>query len=265
MIRHCIAFVLVFCSNTLLSQNRLEIRKSLNIRDVHYFDVDQFSNLYVINNDELKKLDPAGKMIYSYSNPIFGIPETVSAFNALNPQLFYPDLNEIVVLDNRLNEERSLNLVQSGTFLDVSLVDISDQETIWLYDQATDRIYRYNFSDLKVRNQSLNITQITGMENRPNKLISTFDRVYLNIPEKGILIFDATGSYIRYIPLLNAIDIAVYDQTIMALANGKLYRYDLRTFERQELEVELEGIRNIRIMEKVIYFLNEDGIHLGDL
>ena len=53
-------------------QEKYILLKSIPAKDVDYFSVDHFNNLYLVNGNELIKYDKDAKQLYSFSNPILG-------------------------------------------------------------------------------------------------------------------------------------------------------------------------------------------------
>ncbi|MDZ7847942.1 MAG: hypothetical protein U5L96_14955 [Owenweeksia sp.] len=121
-----------------------------------------------------------------------------------------------MVLDNRLNESARLDFNELG-FYDVQLLSFSDQDNVWFYDQATDKIHRYNLRLQRATNQSLNISQIVGEENTPTGMVSSVNRVYLNIPTQGVYVFNATGSIFQVLAVRQISDFQIREGKLICL------------------------------------------------
>ena len=223
------------------------------------FYVDQFQNLYVVNNAELRKYDPTYKQLYSYSNPLKGAINQVDVLNALNPYIFYKDWNEVVVVDNRLNASTAINFNDYG-FLDVLFISFADQENVWFYDQGTDKLYRFNLQSKQVVNSSLNITQLIGAENTPHSMVSTINKVYLNIPAKGILLFDALGSLQKTIPIKEVESFCVQGDELYYVQNEQVFLYNISTSQITSFELKDKEIKNVRVGGNRLYISNKGGI-----
>lgn len=184
----------------LSAQPELELVSAVKVpAGTEQFTVDQFGNYYLVIDDQVVKYNPKGKLLYSYSDPLYGAISNIDALIAMNPLLFYNDVNQLRILDNRLNETQQINLLEAG-FIDPLLVAYSDENNIWIYDQVKDQLVRYNLSFRKTNRQSLVISQISENENRPSALFSSFDRVLMYVPGTGIMVFDAQASFIKTLP-----------------------------------------------------------------
>ena len=253
-------FSLLLAAN-LHSQKSYELLLSLQLGAVDDFNVDQFKNIYVVNGTELIKYDPDAEKLYSFSQPILGDIYQVDVQNALNPYVFYRDVNRLVIVDNRLNANAEINFTEYG-FLDVQFISFADQNNVWFYDQATDKIYRFNMQMKSTSNQSLNITQISGSENQPRGMISTIDQVYLNVPDKGILVFDAVCAFQKLIPVKDVVSFAVRKKQLYIIQDEKLQIYDLNTARLLPVALTEKDMRSIKVTTDRIYLLAENSLKI---
>lgn len=257
-----LAFVILLISTAqAFSQNSPPI-ETFKLKGVDQFYVDQFQNLYVVIGPELRKYDPTYKQLYSYSNPIKGAINQADVMNALNPYIYYKDWNEVVVVDNRLNASTAINFNDYG-FLDVQFISFSDQYNVWFYDQATDKLYKFRLPSKKVTNSSMNITQLTGVENVPTGMLSTINKVYLNVPEKGILVFDALGALQKTIPLKNIETFYVQGEEVYLLKENKLSLYNLSNSSLSELNIKDSlAVSSVKVSGKKLYLRTSNGIEV---
>lgn len=158
------------------------------------FTIDQFGDHYLLLGEELQKRFRDKSDPYSYSDPLLGQISKVDALDPMNPILFYNEVNAVHLLDNRLNLQTTYSLLDAG-FIDPTLVAYADEQAIWIYDQVQDRVIRFDLRSEKTTRQSVVITPLLSGENRPSDLQSSFNRIMLRIPESGVLLLDAQGSF----------------------------------------------------------------------
>ncbi len=239
---------------------QLTLKTVIPQKGVEFFTADQFGNLYTIKDDILHKLDSKGKELYAYSNPLLGELSQVDVLNAMNPLLFYQDVYQIIILDNRLNQSSQTAFANYG-FLDVRLVAYSDEENIWFYDQVTDKIYRFNIETKKITTQTLNITQIAGKENQPQILVSTIENIYLYLSGTGILVFDPVGAYKKTIPVNDILDFEVEGKKLYYLKNDLVVEVDLLTRQEKKYPLDINGTKALSVTGKNLYLLYDAGIN----
>lgn len=210
--------ILLFCPLlTFAQQLELELIRRVPLPlEADLFTADQYNDLYVVFREELIKISTGGEENYSFSEPLLGVIQGVDALNPMSPLVFYDDVNQLRILDNRLNESRRFDLLDAG-FIDPILVAYSDQNNVWLYDQIQDQLLRYDLFNERVTAKSQVITPIVENENLPSQLFCSFDRVILRIPGEGALVFDAQGAFLNRIPLET--------ETLLAFDNRQLLSY----------------------------------------
>lgn len=236
----------------------------LPIKDAQNFSADQFENLYVLKNDVITKYDISNKEQASFSNPLFGDITAIDVSNALTPIIFFGDTYRVGILDNRLNESASLNLIELG-FNDPKLISVSDDQHLWIYDQSIDKLIRYHFENAERTNTSLNISQLLGMENTPTQMVSTFENVFLNVPEKGILVFDATGAFQELIPIPGIRKFHVAGNQIYFIKDEILKSFDRQTKHQKEIQKNYRNILSFMVLNNKVFQLHAYGIEVNKL
>jgi hypothetical protein len=251
---------LVFQYNTVLAQEK----PFFPIKNCSTLAVDQFQYIYLCKDEEIYKFDNNFKKLAAYSNPLLSDITAIDVSNALNPILFYGETYRVVILDNRLNESTTLNLIDLG-FPDPKLVSVSDEKNLWIYDQSRDKIIRYHIENGRQTNKSLNISQLLGMENTPTQMMSTFDNVFLNIPEKGLMIFDATGSFLKLVATKHIERFQIDGNRLIFLKEGKIQLIDLKSNQQKTLSEGYEEINSFYISGNKLYVLDKVGLQITNL
>lgn len=258
MIRLFILLVLIFLARENAAQEWV-LQKALHLPEAELLGVDQFGSIYTARGYDLRKYDPDGEEIYAFANPVLGDIYEIDVLNPLAPYLFFRDANQMVVIDNRLNQKGQLNFNEFH-FIDVQLISFSDQDNVWFYDQGNDKLYRFNIRSRMTTNESLNITQIVGEENQPAGMVSSIDKVYLNIPGHGIYIFDATGAFSGIIPLLGVNIFDVEGKQLVAVRGEEVIFYNLRTGSSETWKPEIDDIKDIRLFNSTLYLFDGDDL-----
>src|SRR5690606_15742160 len=66
---------------------------------------------------------------------------------------------------------------------------------------------------------------------QPASMAESDGRLYVVAPERGVLVFDLFGTYLRTIPVTGGPAVQVADGLLWHVDAGNLVRYDLRTLE----------------------------------
>ncbi len=234
--------------------------QEIKIKNIDGLDVDQFGSIFITVGDKLTRYDKDLKEIASYSQPLLGDITKVDASNALNPVLWFGETYRINILDNRLNESRTINLLDQG-FRDPKLISVSDDGNIWIYDQSEDKIIRFSTESNKRTNNSLNISQILGEENDPIQIRSTFEKTYLNVPEKGILIFDAVGAFEKLVALKGIEYFSLYNSKIYYQKENTIYKLD-KQGKSEIICKDLTDCKTFDIFDNKIFLVNNSRVEI---
>jgi hypothetical protein len=212
---------------------------------VSFMTSDNLGNLYLVVNDELRKYNADGELQKTFSAKSHGSLAYVDVTDPLSILLHYKDFRKILFLDNMLSAKSSPILLDDLGVLQPNLVCNSYEGGFWIYDQQEFQLVRFN-KDLSISNQSGNIVQLTGVQIKPNYLIETLGKVYLNDPSNGILVFDKYGTYSKTLPFKNLVSFQVMDDLLLYYKESQLSQYNMKTFEQQSMEMPEKNIISAR-------------------
>jgi len=206
---------------------------------------DNLGNLYLVVNNELRKYDIDGNLQKTFSDKAHGSLAFADVSDPLSILLHYKDFHQIMFLDNMLSVKGSPILLDNLGVLQPTLVCNSYENGFWVYDQQEFQLVRFN-KDLVISNQSGNIVQLTGIEIKPNFLMETAGKVYLNDPDNGILVFDKFGTYSKILPFKNLTSFQILDDILVYFKGSKLSQYNMKTFEEKSMDMPVDSILNAR-------------------
>ena len=74
--------------------------------------------------------------------------------------------------------------------------------------------------------ESISLRSMLDHTQQPVSMIEKNKQVYLNVPGKGIIVFDRFGNYLKTIPLTECSRFQVTDTDIIYFNNDSLYKYN---------------------------------------
>ena len=96
--------------------------------------IDHLGQVYLVSpKNELFKFDMSGKQLFHFTNNSLGDLAFVDVSNPLQLTLFYPDLNQVILLDRTLNPLAQIDLNRQGFFNVTALCSARDGN-LWLFD-----------------------------------------------------------------------------------------------------------------------------------
>ena len=227
------------------------------------FTTDHLNKIYLIENNQIFKLNHAGDTLYVYSNKTLGNINCLDVNNTLRPILFFKENARIVVTDNTLSAQQNsysledLDLYQAQ-LIATSLVD----NGIWIYDQELFQLIKVNKEFERIY-ESGNLEQVLRKDNlNPSQILEHKDMVYMVCPKQGVLVFDIYGSYIKTIPLLNVGEIQIEDNIMYYQKEGNYYGYGLIDFEEVKIHLPFDTFEKIRLEKDRLIVLSKNKISI---
>lgn len=236
--------------------------KSIPIK-ASFLTTDQFSNCYIISDNQLIKYDSMGNFFANYSAKTLGSLTSIDASNPMKLQLFYRDLGKVITLDNMLAYTVSVNLID----LDIQqplVICNSYNDALWVYDQQDFQLKRIE-SSLQITQQSGNIAQMVGYDLKPTAMIEDNKFLYMNNPETGILVFDYYGSYYKTIPIQNIISFQIIDNKLVYYKENNFVSYDMHSFNDKMISVPKPASNLLypRIEKQRIFLLEKNNVEIN--
>lgn len=197
--------------------------------------VDQFGNFYVVADNRIEKFSPDGKFLYRYEEYRYGKFGMLDVTNPMKLLIYYPDFLTVTTLDRFLAPITTYNFFQLG-YQNITAVASSADNRLWFYDNVDFKLKKIDETGKLYRvSQPLNI--ITGYAPLPNFIIEKDNKVYVNDPEVGILLFDIFGGYSKTIPIKGLKKFQVLKEQIIYFEDNRLHSYNPVTFEDNNLSL----------------------------
>ncbi|HEX8517923.1 MAG TPA: hypothetical protein VF868_17135 [Bacteroidia bacterium] len=252
--------VFLLLSLTAVSQNKFQLLTAVETEADH-FTTDNQCNFYVIKRDELIKYNKNGKLLYKYSNKNLGAISYVDASNMMRVLVYYKDFSQVVFLDNTLSANgEPLSFDRMG-LQQVGVVCTSFNNGMWIYNQQNFSLMQLN-TNYEMVQQTDNLSNLLNIPLAPERILEHDNRVYMNNPSTGILIFDIYGTYHKTIPVKNAKEFQVIGDWVYFMQGGKIKAYNIKTTEDTEFNVPATGFSAFRLEMKALFLLTSTGISI---
>jgi hypothetical protein len=262
MILRSACFVLLFFLCSFIGAGYFLVKS--NLVKAQFMTTDKLGNCYtVLENNEVDKYNSTGVQEFNFSNKNLGKLKWVDATNPLKLLLFYPDFNQVVMLDNKLSLRSQFSL-RDLDILQPLLICTSVNEGIWVYDQEDFQLKRLD-TDLKVIQESGNIVQVTGVTLQPVQLVEANGYLYLNNPKTGVLVFDLFGTYYKTIPIKNITAFQILGDELFYFKEKKGNTFHLKTLADNPYEmpdIADTTVQFIRIENQKLFLLKPGALNI---
>ncbi|MFK7950233.1 MAG: hypothetical protein AB8G11_21765 [Saprospiraceae bacterium] len=237
--------------NTLLITENHQpfIKDSIVIQQASkYVTTDKLGQIYIVNaNDELIKYNAQGQEQFVYFDRTLGEISLIDATNPFQILVFFEGFQMVVWLDRTLNPISKTSFSDFG-FFQINTLSVASDNRIWIYDNTT-------FQIKKVDNQGNVITESLELNNITNNLYPNFiieknNRIYLNNPETGILVFDNFGQHIETIPITNLTNFQIIDNQLWYQWKSEFRSYHFKTLETQTIDLPFQVETNQAIFKQ---------------
>ncbi len=230
-------------SNSVIAQPEVEFNCICN-----FIEVDDFGNIYAVDQAELKKYNPNGKLLYRYSNQINSNITSVDVTNPLRIVLFHKESNVVTFLNRQLAQISSPINIYDATEFEAAVVGASSEGGFWMYSVDIQSIMLFD-SQLKKVQESQNLSG--WLNNSDVSFIREKNqKVYLGIAQK-VLIFDMFGSYITTIHFADAKHLKFGLGQISYSKKSRFFVYNLLL--KNEIE---KAVPVVEGFKKLFYFNN---------
>ena len=242
-----LACVFLFLTLPSVSAQHWKLFKKNDSLDCRYFLTDHLKNIYIItNNSEVLKYDGEGYFDSRFSYKKFGRIGAADVTNPFKIILYYADYQCIVVIDGALNPIKTLFL-NDMRVANASAIAMGDSGYIWIYDSGVNKILRFGV-DVSGFNLAYSTPPLSISGLQPNQMLIRDNFVYMNVPEKGIFVFDQFGKYIKTLDILKASGLQIIENQLFYKQNNQFFRFNLQTLAKTIINLP-EGVSGDRYMQ----------------
>ncbi len=223
--------------------------------------VDRLGHLYYANEqNRITKLNGAGDSIGYYANNSFGKISTIDATNPLKVLVYYPDFYSGVVLDRQLNETQQFNMLDLG-YGEIRVIASSIDGAMWIFNDHEQRLIKatqqgqvlQKGEDLRLRfNERL----------LPSKIVQAGDELYIQVPERGLLVFDLFGQFKTQILATSIQGFQIYGKQLLLRQNDQITIHDRQEpgKEVRSLEISVDPHEKILLSNQFLLRINRQSI-----
>lgn len=217
---------------------------------------DKLQQCYVVTSrNELLKYNKEGQLLFQYNNNRLGNLKWVDATDPFNVLLFYPDYFTVVLLDRTLNIVGEYQLYDLN-ITDVNAVAMANDNNLWYFDENAGKVKKISRAGETVE-ESVNTRLLLEKNIQPVNMLEANNRVYLNVPDTGVLIFDNFGTYLKQIPIKDLSSFQIIENQLVYQKEDKLLSYHLKSFLTAEITLpfKLEQEDQLKIRKGVLFLL----------
>ncbi len=190
--------------------------------------IDNFGSVFFTKNNVFYKKNKDTTI--SYNNLQLGKLTSAHIFNPLKINLFYKDLNTVIILDNRLAEIFRVDFNAAIDYKNVSYVSSGFDNTIWLFNQDTQILEVFDYKKRKT------IAQTLRPINDPIlSITSNYNYCYV-LTTKALLVYNYFGSSVAKVTNDGFEAITENNEALILKKENKLFHLNLDTKTTRPIE-----------------------------
>lgn len=259
--RSPLAVLLLFFSTSLLAQSDTAHWSVPGVFDL--FTTDELGQLYTLRGNDLDLYDQHGKHLAHNSFNSFGPISRIDAFSSLKPMIYSRAQAQLAVLDNTLSMQGGATNLNALGLPQATLACMGVQGCFWFFDERDLALMRLD-GQMKTLANTGRLDQLLGFTPAPTYMTENDSKLYVVDPERGVLVFDLFGTFMRTLPIYGAQTIQVREGLIWFVSDGKMNRYDMRLLTTDQVpwptSTDSLAPRDARIEHRRLYRLMSDRI-----
>ncbi|MFK7807214.1 MAG: hypothetical protein AB8F74_05360 [Saprospiraceae bacterium] len=229
--------------------------------DATFLTTDKLQQCYIVtSNNELLKYDQKGQLLFQYNNQRLGDITWVDATDPFHVLLFYQEYFTAIILDRTLNILGEYQLFDLN-ITDVNVVAMANDSNLWIFDETSGKLKMISQTG-EIVEESQNTRLLLEKSIQPVNIVATNNRIYINAPESGILIFDNFGTYLKTLPITELADFQIIDNQLIYQKGTKLFSFHLKSLLTTEIQLpfQLEPKDQLKIQKGVLFLLKEKNL-----
>ncbi len=228
------------------------------IIDANNFKTDKQGNIYVINNNELKKYNNEGAFLNSFSTENNYKITSIDISNPLKIMLFIETSNNIIFLNQTLNKINNIFLYNHDIY-SPQLVCNSLRGGFYIYDNTEYNVFY-------ISNNEKNQIKIDFFNNnfQPNFIQEDNNKLYLNYPDTGIVVLNNFFFEENFIPIKEIRNAQIKENNISFFdkKTSQIVIYNSKKKNVYKLKLPIKESDDARIEQDLLFILKKKQIFI---
>lgn len=227
------------------------------VKPANLMRVDNLGQIYLVEDDEILKLNAQGDTLFTSSNKLSGQITDLDVSFALKPLLFHKNQNAISILDNTLHQQGAVvELNNFDIFQATAVCNSFSGNIVWVFNLDNWELIKLNRETGIVYNSG-NLKRQLDIGDDISQLIEYKNQLYMNCGSKGLLVFDIYGTYIQKLPLYDLEQIQVTENSISGLSSKGLIIYNRKDFTSTLVDGST-GFNQVSVHSGKVYLQDEE-------
>ncbi len=226
------------------------------------FSVDNFGRIALVKNDVIISFSNKLDTLFSTSLKAFR-PTSIESSKSFRTLVFDQERSVIHFLDNTMTDiHGEIDLVNLDIQQPWLVCESFGGNTIWIFDAGAMRLIRLN-ENLDKLMITENLAGVFSSGEFPVKMMEAHDRLFVQIPNSGIAVFDVFGTYITTYPV-SAKTFDVYNNYLLTYSDFKITARPIDFDGRESMSFDVpQDLIQFKFTQEKVYLLTSSGLYIG--
>lgn len=226
------------------------------------FSVDNFGRIALVKNDVIISFSNKLDTLFSTSLKAFR-PTTIESSKSFRTLVFDQERSVIHFLDNTMTDiHGEIDLVNLDIQQPWLVCESFGGNTIWVFDAGAMRLLRLN-ENLDKLMITENLATVFSSGEFPVKMMEANDRLFVQIPNSGIAVFDVFGTYITTYPV-SAKTFDVFNNYLLTYNELKITAKPIDFDGRETMSFDVsQDLIQFKFTQEKVYLLTSSGLYIG--
>jgi len=259
-----IALLFVFSNLTAQEvEQKFELKKEIK-KEARFITTDQLGNLYLVNDYDIWMYNKDGDSLRAFNSRRFGEITFVDPTDPYKILVYFRNYHLILILDNYLSLNGEQIDLQTQGFDQSQMACRSRVNGFWVFDGIRQKVYHLN-SNFEQTHETVNLLQWNGKRIFPNYMLEYNNKLFVNDPSNGLLIFDHFGTYIKKIPIKGIEYLQTKDGIVNYLSDNQLCSYNINDLDQNCALLQGDSLIDARLEKEKLYVLDQSGVQIFEM
>lgn len=222
---------------------------------------DRNDHLYIADvRGSIYQYDKDGNPLNLYSTKQLGQIYLLESWQGLRTFAFYQDLQEYLIADRFLSNERTYKL-KPDTY--IRLATLSQDLNLWVLGEDNLILQKLNTFDQTITIENQWSNEYAGEDINITYLKEYKNRLYLLDHLKRVFVFDNLGNFITVVNIEGIRSLSFSDQTMLANLGETLVKVDLTRLKKEVVHLPV-STEHLFIINTRYYLITKDSMYIYD-
>lgn len=213
---------------------------------VSQIELGEAGHFYVVEGNKITMYAPDGEIEYAYSNYYTIKLHSIDVSNPQKILLFYKQDQKITLLNQYFKTATEPFFLKEKGYENITAACLSADDNVWIFDDSEQKLIKLTDAGEFIT-QGEKFPKHAGTPIQSSFMVDYKGKVYIADASKGVLIFDAIGTYQETLPFKGIRQFRIEDGKLYYTLGLKANVYDLKSGKQQTFDMPVKPFKTATI------------------